>query len=90
MYLLLYGGKCHSYTRERDILVGNYMGKSTVAGFIFFLIGIITMALAGDAHGVVFFTGVLLLLIGIVIWIVSAVWHVSGVAEEKTREWLND
>ena len=48
------------------------------------------MALAGDAHGVAFFTGVLLLFIGIMIWIFSAVWTVAGVAEKKTREWLND
>ena len=66
------------------------MGNAVVAGLLLFILGIIVMALAGDAHGVAFFTGVLLLFIGIMIWIFSAVWTVAGVAEKKTREWLND
>jgi len=48
------------------------------------------MALAGDAHGAVFFTGVGLFFIGIMIWMISIVWSISGVADRKTREWLND
>ena len=55
-----------------------------------FVLGIILMALAGDANGVAFFLGVGLFFIGIMIWIFSAVWTVAGVAEKKTREWLND
>ena len=49
------------------------MGKAVGVGFLFFLLGIIVMALAGDAHGVAFFTGVLLLFIGIMIWMISVV-----------------
>lgn len=66
------------------------MGNAVVAGLLFFILGIIVMALAGDAHGAVFFTGVGLFFIGIMIWIFSAVWHTSGVLDKKTREWLND
>ena len=66
------------------------MGNAVVAGLLLFILGIIVMALAGDAHGVVFFTGVLLLFIGIMIWMISVVWTISGVADRKTREWLND
>ena len=66
------------------------MGNAVVAGLLFFVIGIIVMALAGDAHGVVFFTGVGLFFIGIMIWMISIVWSISGVADRKTREWLND
>jgi len=66
------------------------LGKAVGIGFLFFLLGIIIIALAGDAHGVVFFTGVLLLFIGIMIWMISIVWSISGVADRKTREWLND
>lgn len=66
------------------------MGNAVGIGFLFFVVGIIVMALAGDASGIAFFTGVLLLFIGIMIWIFSAVWTVSGVADRKTREWLND
>ena len=66
------------------------MGNAVVAGLLFFLLGIIIMALAGDAHGVAFFTGVGLFFIGIMIWMISIVWSISGVADRKTREWLND
>ena len=66
------------------------MGNAAIWGFVFFVVGIIVMALAGDAHGVAFFTGVLLLFIGIMIWMISVVWTISGVADRKTREWLND
>ena len=66
------------------------MGKAVGVGFLFFLLGIIVMALAGDAHGVAFFTGVGLFFIGIMIWLFSTVWHTSGVLDKKTREWLND
>ena len=66
------------------------MGNAVVAGLLFFILGIIVMALAGDAHGVVFFTGVGLFFIGIMIWMISIVWSISGVADRKTREWLND
>jgi len=66
------------------------LGKAVGVGFLFFLLGIIVMALAGDAHGVAFFTGVGLFFMGIMIWIISVVWTISGVADRKTREWLND
>jgi len=66
------------------------LGNAVVAGLLFFILGIIVMALAGDAHGAAFFTGVLLLFIGIMIWIFSVVWNIAGVADRKTREWLND
>lgn len=66
------------------------MGNAVVAGLLLFVLGIIVMALAGDAHGVVFFTGVGLFFIGIMIWMISIVWSISGVADRKTREWLND
>ena len=66
------------------------MGNAVVAGLLLFVLGIIVMALAGDAHGVAFFTGVGLFFIGIMIWIFSAVWGLAGVADRKTREWLND
>ena len=66
------------------------MGNAVVAGLLLFILGIVIMALAGDAHGVAFFTGVLLLFIGIMIWIFSTVWTIAGVADRKTREWLND
>jgi len=66
------------------------MGNAVVAGLLFFILGIIIMALAGDAHGVAFFTGVGLFFIGIMIWMISIVWSISGVADRKTREWLND
>ena len=66
------------------------MGKAVGVGFLFFLLGIIVMALAGDASGVAFFTGIGLFFIGIMIWIISAVWDIAGVADRKTREWLND
>ena len=66
------------------------MGNAVVAGLLFFILGIIVMALAGDAHGAVFFTGVGLFFIGIMIWMISIVWSISGVADRKTREWLND
>ena len=66
------------------------MGNAVVAGLLLFVLGIVIMALAGDAHGVAFFTGVLLFFMGIMIWLFSTVWTVSGVAEKKTREWLND
>jgi len=66
------------------------MGNAVVAGLLLFVLGIIVMALAGDAHGVAFFTGVGLFFIGIMIWLFSTVWTVAGVAEKKTREWLND
>ena len=66
------------------------MGNAVVVGLLFFILGIIVMALAGDAHGVAFFTGVGLFFIGIMIWMISIVWSISGVADRKTREWLND
>ena len=66
------------------------MGNAVVAGLLFFILGIIVMVLAGDASGIAFFTGILFLLIGIMIWLFSVVWTVSGVADRKTREWLND
>ena len=66
------------------------MGNAVVAGLLFFVLGIVIMALAGDAHGVAFFTGVGLFFMGIMIWLFSTVWTVAGVAEKKTREWLND
>jgi len=66
------------------------MGNAVVAGLLLFVLGIIVMALAGDAHGVVFFTGVGLFFMGIMIWLFSTVWTVAGVADRKTREWLND
>ena len=65
-------------------------GVLAVVVIFSFIIGIILMALAGDAHGAVFFTGVGLFFIGIMIWMISTVWTVAGVAEKKTREWLND
>jgi len=66
------------------------MGNAVVAGLLLFVLGIIVMALAGDAHGVAFFTGVGLFFMGIMIWLFSTVWTVAGVADRKTREWLND
>ncbi len=48
------------------------------------------MVLAGDASGIAFFTGILFLLIGIMIWLFSVVWTTSGIIDTKTREWLND
>ena len=66
------------------------MGNAVVAGLLLFVLGIIVMALAGDASGIAFFTGILFLLIGIMIWLFSVVWTVSGVVDRKTREWLND
>jgi len=65
-------------------------GILALAVIFSFIIGIILMALAGDAHGAVFFTGVGLFFIGIMIWLFSVVWTVSGVVDRKTREWLND
>jgi len=66
------------------------LGNAVGIGFLFFVLGIIVMAVAGDAHGVVFFTGVGLFFIGIMIWMFSVVWNIAGVADRKTREWLND
>ena len=66
------------------------MGKAGVTGFFFFIVGIIIMVVAGDAHGAVFFTGVGLFFIGIMIWIFMAVWGISTVVDNKTRDWLND
>jgi len=66
------------------------MGNAVVVGLLFFILGIIVMAVAGDAHGAAFFAGVGLFFMGIMIWLFSTVWTVSGVAEKKTREWLND
>ena len=66
------------------------MGNAVVTGLLFFVLGIVIMALAGDANGIAFFTGVGLFFMGIMIWLFSTVWTVAGVAEKKTREWLND
>ena len=66
------------------------MGNAVVAGLLFFVLGIILMAIAGNANGVAFFLGVGLFFIGIMIWMISIVWSISGVADRKTREWLND
>ena len=47
------------------------------------------MVIAQDVS-LFFFTGLGLFFVGIMIWIFSAVWGIAGVAEEKTRDWLND
>ena len=66
------------------------MGNQVGIGFVFFILGIIIMALAGDANGLAFFLGVGLLFIGIMIWLFSGVWSFAGVIDNKTRDWLND
>ena len=66
------------------------MGNAVGIGFLFFILGIIIMALAGDANGMAFFLGIALFFIGIMIWIFSVVWTTSGIIDKKTREWIND
>ena len=66
------------------------MGNAGAIAFVFFVLGIIIMALAGDASGALFFMGILFVLIGVTIGMISVVWSISGVVDEKTRDWLND
>ena len=66
------------------------MGNAGGAGLLFVILGVILIAVAGNANGVAFFIGVLFFLLGIMIWVCSAVWGMAGFAEETTRRWLND
>jgi len=68
----------------------SWTGKITILGIILFVIGILTTIIAADAHGQVFFFGIGLITLSILLWIVPAMWNIAGIADRKTREWFGE
>jgi len=61
------------------------MNKAISFSFLSLVLGFTITAVAGDAHGGIFFFGVFLVALTIIIWIVSIMWKIAVGADDAIR-----